>query len=138
MYDSSGTFPLTGLWVKLQQGSNWAIAQTGSDGFYLFYDGQTCDQPDSLAGGCGGASTSTWNFSTGNNVGTTVSVLGSGPGCSATTCPPAYAVPTYPAGSSRATVMNGNTSTTYNAPTAPTYSLNVTSGSGYNRDWKFS
>jgi hypothetical protein len=118
--------PLNNVWVKLQQGSAWALAQTGLDGFYIMYDGQNCTSLDGLAGGCS-AGLTTWNFANGtSNV--TVSIMGNGA--------VATGGPTYPGATTKATVTSGNTTfATYISPTPPSYTFSVTKTTAYNRDW---
>jgi hypothetical protein len=127
--DSSGT-PLNGVWVRLTQGSNVAIGQTGADGQYIFYDGENCAVA-SFIYSCSGASSTVWNFAKGNGS-TKVDLLGdvaSFPGGPAL-------IPTYPYGKTGATVKSGTTMfATLTAPNG--YTFSVANGSAYNRDWKF-
>jgi hypothetical protein len=132
---------LDNVWLRLTQGSNSAFTQTGSDGTYVFYDGQNCTIADGLDGGCTGASTVTFTFANGTSN-ATLAILGSG-ACvlppSATICaPPSSAA--YPTGMTKATVTGG-TSQTITFPTAPIYGVTpvfaVAKGTAYNRDWKF-
>jgi hypothetical protein len=132
MRDPSGN-PLAGLWVKLTQNGKTALAQTGTDGFYIFYHGQSCLNSDGLAGGC--SSGSTWTFAPGT-MSATLTIHGQGPACVDPTCPPASASPAYPAGYTKATVTSGQINFgTLNAPAG--YTLSVATGSAYNRDWRF-
>jgi hypothetical protein len=118
--------PMPGVWVKIQQGSSWAVAQTGTDAFYVFFDGQSCsgDGIDSCSPGL-----TNWNFANGtSNV--TITILGNG----AT----AATSPTYPTGYTKASVVSGGTTyATFTSPTPPSYTLSVAKSSAYNRDWKF-
>ena len=123
-------------WVKISQSGNTALAKTGTDGQYIFFDGQGCTIGDGLDGGCTGASTTQWNFSSGTQS-ATISIMGQGASATAT--------PTWPSGTwvpaSTVKVVSGATTfatVTYGAlPNPPTYSVSVTKNSAYNRDWKF-
>ena len=123
-------------WVKISQSGNTALAKTGTDGQYVIFDGQGCTIGDGLDGGCTGASTSQWNFSSGTQ-GAIVSIMGQGASASG--------APTWPSGAwvpaSTAKVMSGATTfatVTYGTlPNPPTYSVSVTKNSAYYRDWKF-
>jgi hypothetical protein len=118
--------PLAGVWVRLAQGTSWALARTGLDGFYVFYDGQGCS--DGLEG-CSAGLTS-WNYGSGNNVPTTLAILGDDATPSASAA--------YPFGRTSATVKNGTTTlATFTAPAAPSYNDKITKNSAYNRDWRF-
>jgi hypothetical protein len=118
--------PLAGVWVRLAQGTSSALAVTGVDGFYVFYDGQGCS--DGLEG-CSAGLTS-WNYGSGNNVPTTLAILGDDATPSASA--------TYPFGRTSATVKNGTTTlATFAAPTAPSYSDKISKNSAYSRDWRF-
>jgi hypothetical protein len=137
--DGSGN-TLDNVWIRLTQGSNSAFAQTGADGTYVFYDGQSCTPADGLDGGCTGAS-STFTFANGtSNV--TLTIMGSA-GClpinPTTPCTPPSSW-AYPTGTTKATVTGGTTQT-FTSPTAPSYGVSptfgVAKGSAYNRDWKF-
>jgi hypothetical protein len=122
----SGGNPLAGVWVRATQGTNTAIGQTGGDGQYIFYDGESCTTASFITS-CSGASATTWNFAKGTSS-VKIDILGDG----AT----AAASPTYPTGKTSATVKSGSTS--YATLTAPNgYSFNVANGSAYNRDWRF-
>ena len=128
LVDSSGN-SLDNVWVKLTQGSNTATAQTGSDGTYVFYDGQGCTVADGLDGGCTGASTSTWTFGNGN-VSSKLEILGDGAS--------AAAAATYPTAKTNAAVKSGSqTFATFAAPVLPTYTFSVAKNSASNRDWRF-
>jgi hypothetical protein len=143
--DNSGN-ALAGIWLRLGQAGNYAYTQTGTDGTYVFYDGQNCAMADGLDGGCTGTSTTTWTFANGTSN-ATIAVLGSGTAClpitPAVTCPPP-ASPAYPTGMTKAVVLSGTTTFyTFNSPTPPVYgtspspTFGVAKSSAYNRDWQF-
>jgi hypothetical protein len=141
MRNGSGA-ALDNVWVRLTQGSNSAFTQTGSDGTYVFYDGQNCAMADGLDGGCTGASTSTFTFANGTSN-ATLTILGSSLVCvpvpPATACEPP-SPPAYPTDMTKATVTGGTTQT-FTSPAAPSYGVSptfpVAKGTAYNRDWKF-
>jgi hypothetical protein len=126
--DSAGN-ALQNVWIALKQGTNTALAQTLPNGSFVFFDGQACNVGDGLGGGCAGASTTTWNFATSNNVSTSLTILGSGASAAGS--------PTEPYSFTQWSVVSG--STTYQAWTfgSPTNSFSVSKGTAYNRDWKF-
>jgi hypothetical protein len=128
--DGNGA-PMGDVWVKLTQGSNWAMAQTGHDGFYVFFDGQGCSAGDGLAGGCGAGSV--WNFASGS-VSTKLEILGSDPGTPAPG-------PTYPTGTSKALVTGTGCPlggcANFTAPALPSFTFTVAKSSAYHRDWRF-
>ena len=127
--------------MRLTQGSNSAFTQTGSDGTYVFYDGQNCTPVDGLDGGCTGASNSTFTFANGTSN-ATLTILGTdacSPATPTTPCIPPV-TPAYPGTYTHATVISGTTTfASLTSPasygTSPTFP--VAKGSAYNRDWKF-
>jgi len=130
--------PVANTWIRLTQGSSFATALTDNFGFYLFYDGQLCDG-DGLAGGCSGT-LATWTFANGNAA-TTLKVLGTatldGLGVP-TSIPSAAAAADWPTGKTTAKVYSGSTTfATITTPTLPSYSITVSKGTAYPRDWKF-
>jgi hypothetical protein len=135
--DKSTGLALANTWVRISQGTSNATALTGSDGFYLFYDGQACTTPDGVAGGCfnGATSIGTWTFANGSNVATTVRILGTETTPATPTVPAAGAAAAYPTGKTHAEVKVGST---WTAKNPPSYDFGVAKGSGYNRDWRFS
>jgi hypothetical protein len=128
--DASG--PLNDVWVKIAQGSNYALTQTGADGFYIFYDGQTCDGSDNLDGGCNGivSSITTWSFANGTSN-ATITILGQGAAASGG--------PTFPGSPqwTKADVYQASTKLTNPSLSTPTFSFSVAKNSAYNRDWRF-
>ena len=91
---------LANTWVRVSQGTIGATLLTGSDGFYVLYDGQACTAADGITGGCkNGASTlMTWNFANGSNVATTIRILGTEADPTDPTTPAAGAAAAYPTG----------------------------------------
>jgi hypothetical protein len=134
---TEGTGPAAGVWVRLTTvapsgtGTISAIAQTDISGGYLFFDGQACN--DGLEACSTGTSLA---FKNANNVATTVTVIGRGTLGDPAPAGWATAPAAMPAGKTNATVTwspNGSS----NLGTNPNYSLNVTYGTAYNRNWKF-
>ena len=121
MKDDDGN-ALGGVWVRLKQGSNYALAKTTPEGFYLFYDGQNCTG-DGLEA-CSGGWSSSLSFATGT-VTATLSVLGDGGSMPASWETAATAFPT-----GFSSVSGGCTSLDC--------SFSVAKGSAYQKNWKFS
>ena len=123
--DPSGA-PMVGVWVKLSQGSNWAIAKTDNDGFYVFYDGQNCTPSDGLQV----CSSATWIYANGSSVSSKLEILGDGAAATGS--------PAYPGAKTTASVRSGaQTFASFSSPTTPSYTFSVAKSSAYNRDWRF-
>jgi hypothetical protein len=101
------------------------MLKTGTDGFYLFYDGQHClgDGLDS----CSAGPLASWAFPNGNTS-MTITILGNTPAAATTA--------TMPTPWTKADVKSGNTTYASNL-ISPAYTLTVASGSAYGRDWRF-
>jgi hypothetical protein len=128
--DETGA-PLQGAWIQLRQGSNWALARTDVNGEYLFFDGQACLPTDGLQS-CGGASSTTWTFGSGN-VASSLTVLGNGASPSPS---PLAMAGTYPTTSPQVTQFKVTGMSAFSTAT-PVYTLTVAKGSAYNRNWTF-
>jgi hypothetical protein len=95
--DATGS-AAAGVWIRLTQGGNTATAQTDSNGYYVFFDGQGCTSTDGIAGGCTGASYLTWTFANGNAA-SSLTFLGNGP---------TPGSPAFPAPWTKADIRSGN------------------------------
>ena len=110
-------------WIRLSQGGNAVTLRTDVAGGYVLYDGQECP----FGAICTGGWSSLVTFQSGNNVATTLTVLGDG------ATPSAAAA--FPAPWTKMEIrQNGSVLTT---TTSPTHSMAVTKGNAYNRDLKF-
>jgi hypothetical protein len=137
MRDASGN-AMSGVYVRIAQGTTSAILLTDSLGGYVLFDGQGCsDGLEACATGSAVTTTGSFAFKSGNNQPTTVAVLGT-TGTLGTPPPPTW--PTLsaalPPGKTSATV-SWPTNNTANLGATPSYTFNVTYGSAYVRDWKF-
>jgi hypothetical protein len=126
MIHKTGGAPMNNVWIKLTQGTNTAMTVTDVDGNFVFFDTQECD--DGLVR-CTGASTTVWNFATGNNVASKLEIMGQ----DATNPAPTL---TWPTSKSNAVVYSGN-QTFATLTSTPLYTFNITKNSAYDRDWKF-
>jgi hypothetical protein len=137
MKDSTGN-AMANVWVRISQGTASAILLTDSLGGYVLFDGQGCsDGLEACATGSTITTTSAFVFKTGNNQSTTVAVLGTTASLGATApsnWPTLAAI--MPPGKASATVT-WPTNNTANLGGTPSYTLNVTYGTAYPRDWKF-
>ena len=123
--EAGGQMP--GVWVRLVQGSNSALALTDADGNFVFYDGQNCLPADGLQACSTG---SAWTFANGGNVSSKLEVLGDGGSASGS--------PTWPTSKTTASVRSGSqTFASFTSPTLPSYTFSIAKSSAYNRDWKF-
>jgi uncharacterized repeat protein (TIGR01451 family) len=116
--DGSGD-PIPDTWVRVQQGTNYALTKTDMYGFYVVFDDQNCSA-DGLSACSGSWGTNDKITFANGTVATPIAILGNG----ATQSPTWTAdAPTRPAG-----YTTGAIST----------SLSVAKGSAYLKNWKFS
>ena len=118
---------LANTWVRVEQGSNWAVAKTDSLGDYVLFDGQACTVTGGLEGGC---NTAVWNFANGT-VTVKIRIMGDG-------AAPSVGA-SYPTGYGTAGIFSAGKQlgATLTAPTAPEHTVAVAKNSAYQRDWRF-
>ena len=127
MTEKTGGAPMNNVWIRLTQGTKTATTVTDVDGNYVFFDSQGCD--DGLVR-CTPYGTTAWTFASGNNVSSTLEIMGQDPDN------PAGAV-SYPGVKSNVSIVSGNQTFANLTGGLPTYTFGVTKNSAYNRDWKF-
>jgi len=125
--DATGA-AMADTWIQVKQGNNSAMTKTDSQGFYVFFDGQSCAASDGIFGACAGAWTSTLGFASGNSN-STLSIYGQGGSPSGT--------PTFPGTWTKAEVRTSGQSSPLATITTPTYSFSVKNGDAHERNLKF-